>query len=268
MHYIHIRSFDNVLKKMNLVIDIGNSRIKAGVFAHGKLLQSIAFESFSLKSLQTFLKKYPAIKNAILCMVTDYPTGLITFLKKNFHLIELSEKTPLPFRNNYKTPKTLGKDRLAAVAGAQYLFPKKNLLVINAGTCITYDFIDSKGVYQGGSISPGPELRFKALHTFTGRLPLIETNPKFIELVGRTTEQSILSGVQQGIQREIEGIIQAYKNKYTGLHLVLSGGWHNWLKKELKGKIISEAFLTLTGLNVILTFCQAQPKAGKNKSTL
>ncbi len=248
---------------MNLVIDIGNSRVKAGVFAGNRLVSSIAYESFNIKAFQLFVKKYTAIKNAIVCTVTDYPTGLMTFLKRNFKLIELSDKAPLPFRNNYKTPKTLGKDRLAVVAGAQHLLPGKNALVINAGTCITYDFIDGKGVYQGGSISPGLEMRFKALHTFTGRLPLIEADSTFKEFVGKTTKESILSGVQQGVVKEIEGITEAYKKRFKGLQVILSGGWHNWLKNQLGNKIISEPYLTLTGLNVILMLCQTQPNRRK-----
>ncbi|HXB11561.1 MAG TPA: type III pantothenate kinase [Bacteroidia bacterium] len=248
---------------MNLVIDIGNSRVKAGVFADNRLVANITYETFSIKSFELFTKKHTRIKDAIVCTVTDYPAGLIAFLKKNFNLIELSEKTILPFSNNYKTPKTLGKDRLAVIAGAQHLLPGKNALVINAGTCITYDFIDNKGVYQGGSISPGLEMRFKALHTFTGRLPLIEADSTYKELVGKTTKDSILSGVQQGIVKEIEGIVEAYKKRLKGLQIILTGGWHKWLKNQLGSKIISEPYLTLTGLNVILMLCQTQPNRRK-----
>jgi type III pantothenate kinase len=239
---------------MNLVIDIGNTRIKAGVFKTNRLIDNVIIEKESLKNLQSFCKKHVGIKNAIVSSTTDYPAGLLVFLKKNFRVIELSDKTPLPFKNGYKTPKTLGKDRLAVVAGAWSIFPKKTSLVINAGTCITYDLIDNKGVYQGGAISPGIDMRFKALNTFTGRLPLIKPNP-FKELVGKTTEESILTGVQQGMVNEIEGFINEYKKAYKGLQILLTGGSLPWLKTRLKSKIISEPLLALTGLNVILTLC-------------
>ena len=247
---------------MNLVIDIGNSRVKAGVFTNNKLVKAIAFESFSIKALQTFIKKLP-VKNAIVSTVTEYPEGLMAFLKQNFTSVELTVKTSLPFINGYSTPKTLGKDRLAAVAGAQHKLPNKNVLVVNAGTCITYDFIDNKGVYHGGSISPGLEMRFSALHTFTGRLPLIEPDTSFKNLVGKTTKESIVTGVQQGMMSEMEGIIQAYKNRFNNLQVIVTGGWHKWLENGLKGKIISEPYLTLTGLNVILALGLTQHNTRK-----
>jgi len=239
---------------MNLTIDIGNTRIKAGIYSGARLINVFNVEKASVAQLKAFINKYPFIDNATVCTSIDYPKSLKAFLQKNFKLVELSEKTKLPFKNNYKTPETLGKDRLAAVAGAEHLLPKKDVLVINAGTCITYDFIDRKGVYQGGAISPGLNIRFKALNTFTGRLPLIKANINYEGLAGKTTEESILSGVQQGIVEEIDGFINTYKNKYSSLQVILTGGSSAWLKKRLKNKIISEPFLTLTGLNVLLAF--------------
>jgi type III pantothenate kinase len=132
---------------------------------------------------------------------------------------------------------------------------------------LPYDFTDKNGVYKGGSISPGLEMRFKALHTFTGRLPLIEADTKYTGLVGKTTEQSIRTGAQQGMLKEIEGIITAYKGKYSNLQIIISGGSMLWLKASLKGKINLQPFLTLKGLNVILASCLLKKK-GKNTNEL
>jgi len=248
---------------MNLTIDIGNSRIKAAVFNNERLVANCTVQS--AKELYAFIKKYSGIKTAIVSSTTDYPAGFTSLFGKKIKLTELSEKTPLPFSNAYKTPKTLGKDRIAAIAGAWHILPKKNILVVNAGTCITYDFIHKNGVYHGGAISPGLDIRFKALHTFTGRLPLIGADTTFTQLTGKTTEESILTGVQQGMTEEIQGFIRAYSKKYSGLQVIITGGSHSWLKTRLSGKIISEPFLTLKGLNVLLPF-NITGKTSKHKS--
>jgi type III pantothenate kinase len=243
---------------MNLTIDIGNSRVKTAVFKGTAISKATVHENFDLKKLKAVAHK--GIQNVIVCTVKDYPAEWKTFLKKNFNFIELSDKTPVPIKNNYATPATLGKDRLASAVAANSILPGKNVLAINAGTCITYDFVDSKGVYHGGSISPGVEMRFKALHTFTGRLPLVETEEKISALVGKTTKQSILSGVQQGILKEIEGVIGEYKKSFNNLQILITGGSSPWLKKHLAVKINMEPFLTLKGLNVILAFSHTQQK--------
>lgn len=238
---------------MNLTIDIGNTRIKAGIFNGTALKAHCIIPSHSVKALQAFIKTYPGTKSAIISSTIDYPKGLKASIGKKIKIIEVSAKILLPFKNTYKTPETLGKDRIATVAGAQQMLPRKNLLVINAGTCITYDLIDSKGIYLGGSISPGLDMRFKALHTFTGRLPLIKADNKFTNLTGKTTKESMLAGVQMGMTEEVQGIINAYKKRYSNLDTVLTGGSLEWLEKTLKGKIIIEPFLTLKGLNVLLS---------------
>jgi len=235
---------------MNLTIDIGNTSVKTAVFNGGKMSEAAVHKAFDFKALKVVAHK--GIVNVILCTVKAYPIEWKKYLADNFNFIEFGDKIPVPIKNNYKTPGTLGKDRLACAVAANALFPGKNVLTINAGTCITYDLVDKKGVYQGGAISPGLEMRFKAMHTFTDRLPLIEADTKFKALVGKTTEQSMRIGAQQGMLREIEGTIAAYKSKYPGLQIILSGGSHQWLKASLKGKINSQPFLTLKGLNVIL----------------
>ena len=152
----------------------------------------------------------------------------------------------------YLTPATLGKDRLAAAVGANSLYPGKNVLSISAGTCITYDFVDTSNTYKGGAISPGLDMRFKALHTFTGRLPLIEPDTKFKKLLGKTTEESMRIGAQLGMLKEVEGAINEYKQAFKDLQIIVSGGSAEWLKKNLQVKINTQPFLALKGLNVIL----------------
>jgi type III pantothenate kinase len=244
---------------MYLTIDIGNSRVKTALFKGSKISHPTIHENFNLAVLQSVAVK--GITHVIVCSVRDYPAEWKNFLKANFRLTELTDKTPVPIKNTYATPATLGKDRLSCAVASHAMFPHKNVLCINAGTCITYDFTDSKGVYHGGAISPGLNMRFKALHTFTGRLPLIEPDSTFKTLVGKTTKQSILSGVQQGMVREIEGIINVYKKAHNGLQIVVTGGSLPWLKKHLTGKINFEPFFTLKGLNVILALSVTQPNA-------
>ena len=171
---------------MNLAIDIGNSRVKTGLFVKDKLVKNDIYNSFSLNTVKSIFRQNPEIDNVILCSVKNYPPALKKFLSSHSRFIELTYKTPVPVKIAYKTPQTLGMDRLAAVCGA-YAISKGNILVINAGTCITFDFLDIKRTYKGGSISPGLVMRYKALHTFTGKLPLIIPDMKYNTLIGTDT---------------------------------------------------------------------------------
>jgi type III pantothenate kinase len=246
-------SFGLDLEEMNLTIDIGNTRVKTGIFQNGKIIKSLTHESFTVATVKNIFRETDGIKNSILCSVKRYPVEIKRFLADNSRFIELTPKTPVPVKIGYKTPQTLGMDRLAAICGAYKLTKGKNTLVINAGTCITYDILDSKGVYKGGSISPGLDMRYVALHTFTGRLPLIKPDMNFKKLTGTTTDEAIRSGVQIGMLKEVQGIIGEYKSKYMGLTIILTGGNMEWLLKSLKTKIKAEPYLVLTGLNVILS---------------
>jgi type III pantothenate kinase len=160
---------------------------------------------------------------------------------------------PLPVVIDYHTPDTLGTDRIAAVVAAHNLYPDKNILVVETGTCITYDFIDAEGIYRGGSISPGLGLRFSALHNFTDKLPLIEPVKDAI-LIGKSTESSIQSGVINGLIAEVQGIISMYENNYEDLTIILSGGNLDYFDKILKNNIFAVPNIVLTGLNIILDF--------------
>lgn len=237
---------------MNLVIDFGNSYIKIAVFKGDTLVfyqrnlmlePSIIFE----------LKQKFEIKRAIISSVRENDSEISKlFSEFNISFIWLSTLLKFPFQIMYKTPKTLGLDRLAAVTGAYIIFSKSNVLVIDLGSCLTFDLIDENATYFGGSIAPGFEMRFKALQHFTQKLPLIKYANNKINLIGDSTENSILSGVYNGMKKEIEGIIYAYQQQYKNLKIVLTGGDFKLFDLEPKNRIFADEFLVLKGLNKIL----------------
>jgi type III pantothenate kinase len=162
--------------------------------------------------------------------------------------------TKIPLINLYQSASTLGSDRLAASVGAYFLYPNANVLVIDAGTCIKYNFTNSKNEYLGGGISPGIRMKLKALQTFTSKLPLVEANFSYNELVGNNTQNSILSGVLNGSVAEIDGIISQYKLQFTDIICVLTGGDSEYLAKRLKNSIFAHQNLVIKGLNDILNY--------------
>ncbi len=198
------------------------------------------------------------MNKAILCSTKEVDKVLIQFLKENFkQFIELNYQTKLPIANLYKTPETLGKDRLATAIGANELFPNQNILVIDAGTAITYDFVSAKNQYLGGNISPGLQMRFKALNKFTGKLPLINSSASFSE-IGKNTDEAIRGGVQNGILFEIEKTIELFDAKYNDLQVILTGGDSVFISQLMSGKVLVHLNLTLIGLNTILEYNSAK----------
>jgi len=240
---------------MKLIIDSGNTFVKTAVFENKKLIYSQITEQLSSDFLKNIFQTYK-INNSIISSVKKVPPTAINFLKNHTRFIELSASTPIPINNVYKTPETLGKDRLAGVIGAYYLFPQKTVLVIDAGTCITYDLINKKGEYYGGSISPGLKMRFNALHTFTQKLPLVSLK-NINTLIGTNTNESILTGVINGYIAEIDGIIEQYKNYTAELIVVLCGGDTHFLVNRLKNSIFANPEIVLIGLNEILDYNEA-----------
>jgi len=237
---------------MNLIIDIGNSRIKVSVFNRGDVLFTIPLEEISSENIQMLKNEHPSLNQAILSTVKDISPELENYLAANFDtFIELDAETPLPIENLYQTKDTLGKDRIAAVVGAFDLYPNTNVLVIDAGTAITFDIINEQGQYLGGNISPGLEMRFKALNKFTGRLPLVRKND-FDNLYGRTTEEAILAGVQHGIVFETDKAIETFKEFYNNLKVIITGGDAIFFDKKLKNSFFVHFNLTALGLNRIL----------------
>lgn len=237
----------------NLVVDIGNTKVKAAVFELDKLLESVSFDEKDFeKNTQNIFNKHK-IDACILSSVKESNRKVVGKLSEIPHFIQLNHTTKVPFTNLYSTPKTLGIDRIALVSGASQEFSNQNVLIIDAGTCITYDFLNSKNEYLGGAISPGIHIRYNSLHDYTSKLPKLSVSEDY-ELTGDSTSQAIHSGIINGVIQEIEGVINQYKAKYGHLTVVLTGGDTKFLSKQLKNSIFANQNFLLYGLNQILTF--------------
>jgi len=239
---------------MNLIIDVGNSFVKLAVFKADNLKFKESIENETILTYLDLLKKeYPLIDKAIISSVGKLKKSQIKIISKSFNLVILDSSIKLPFKNSYKTPETLGVDRLALVCASVNQFPETNTLIIDAGTCITYDFVTSDNEYLGGAISPGLRMRYKSLNNLTANLPLLESEmPK--NIIGGSTDESIHSGVIYGVLNEIDGVIESYKLKYSDLTVILTGGDAKFLSKQLKSSIFANPNFLLEGLNFILQF--------------
>ena len=232
-----------------IAIDIGNTRIKAGVFENNVLENVFRFEG--IEGLISYCENLPNEVSIIISCVTNDDLG--SFYRRFAKLLVLDFNTKVPIIMKYKTPETLGNDRLAASVGAWSLFTQKNTLIIDSGTAIKYDFVNSNGEYLGGSIAPGVEMKFKALNHFTGKLPLIEKIKSF-HLTGDSTETALLSGVMFGTLMEMQGFIDAYSEKNENIQVIMTGGDHTYFADRLKGAIFAEPDLVLKGLFEILKY--------------
>lgn len=239
---------------LNLVIDIGNTLIKVAIFNHGELMLNFSTNDFQVRHLDILKADHPNLEKVIVSTVRERDSELMDHLHELFNqVVELDHTTPLPLLNEYETPETLGKDRIAAAVGANWLFPEEDLLVIDAGTAITYEFISKKNQYLGGFITPGIRMRLKALHTFTRKLPLLE--PDILhEFSGLNTFESILGGIRYGLEGETEGIINYFKSQHPKFKIILTGGDTNYFEKIVKNYNFVTLELTLIGLNRILEF--------------
>ena len=238
---------------LNLIIDIGNTAAKVALFDGGEMVEVLTESNQSLDCLEALCAKYPVEQGIVATVIDLSERVLAALVALPFPLLWLDSKTPLPVTNLYETPETLGYDRMAAVVGANEQYPRRDILVIDAGTCITYEFIDSKGQYHGGNISPGMQMRFKALNQFTGRLPLIDSNGRKLPM-GRDTETAIRAGVLKGMEYEISGYIESMKHKYPELLAFLTGGDDFSFDSSVKSIIFADRFLVLKGLNRILNY--------------
>ncbi|RLD46064.1 MAG: pantothenate kinase [Bacteroidetes bacterium] len=236
-----------------LIIDFGNTFHKVAVFKDSSIIDIEKYENISLNQIKSFVTKYPEIKSCILSSVIETQKDILNWLKDEYFFIELSHYTPIPITNKYGSPDTLGKDRLAAAIGAYSIAPNQNVLSIDTGTAIKFDFVTKEGEYLGGSISPGLYLRFKALHTFTAKLPLVDYN-NVHELIGDNTQTSILSGVMNGAIAEVNTFIDNYKLRYSDLKIFISGGESIYFERYIKSHIFADSNLVLIGLNEILIF--------------
>jgi type III pantothenate kinase len=236
---------------MQLVIDIGNTFIKIGLFEKDALRIHAMFEHDDFRrEINQIIQKYD-IKSSIVSSVGKLKDIDKQWLSDNLAVLVLNQETKVPFINRYETPHTLGVDRIALAAAASINFPKHNVLILDAGTCITYDFIDCNNTYWGGAISLGVQSRYRALHDYTAKLPLLEKqNPE--NYLGNNTQNSIHSGVVNGTLQEIEGVINQYSTDYKKLTVVLTGGDAEFLAKQLKSSIFVRPFFLLEGLYTIL----------------
>jgi type III pantothenate kinase len=241
---------------INLVIDIGNTLTKVAVFNDRVISDLQVLEQFDTDSLKRYLDR-EKIDNAIISSVDKEISDMEYIIEGYCNYVRFSAGTPTRIINQYRTPQTLGVDRLAAVIGAEAMLPSTNCLVIDAGSCITYDFIDSKKNYYGGSISPGINMRFKSMNAFTDRLPLVIPDIEFTDKYGSDTRSSMLAGVQFGVWSEALGFIEAYATQHSDMKIILCGGDVKFFETRLKSSIFAHAVktepnLVLIGLNEVI----------------
>jgi type III pantothenate kinase len=240
--------------RMNLVIDIGNSHIKLATFnGKGDLFEDFRKEKSAFSEIINLIEKIPAQKAIISAVGRLEPEYREIFIKSFPELIFLNKNTPLPIKVLYKTPETLGLDRIAAAAGAHLIFPGYHVLIIDMGTAITIDMLTARGEFLGGNISPGMQTRFRALHDYTAKLPLIAPDNTYPEF-GTDTRTAIAAGVQQGIIYEIDRYIDACEQQYPGCKFIITGGDAGFIVSRLKRPIFAKPELVLAGLNSILEF--------------
>ena len=237
---------------MNLIIDVGNTRNKIAVFDDGQMLYHDVYTSSEVKEALLYITvHFPKVDSCIISASGKLNENDLALLKREYKVHELSHKSIIPFKNLYATPTTLGVDRIALIAAAALKFPKNNVLVIDAGSAITYDFLNSENEYLGGAISPGLYMRYKALNEFTANLPLLKTEfPK--TFVGNSTNSAMHVGVILGPIDEIDGAISRYKEQYADLTIILTGGDTDFLRDRLKNDIFANSKFLLEGLNYIL----------------
>lgn len=238
---------------MSLIcLDIGNTRMKAGIFQIGSDPEYYTFEDYNISTFQVLRENFPG-SSFVLSSTARLSEEIENYLRQTPDFFAVDHKTFLPFKNLYETPHTLGIDRIALAAGAISLYPGQNCLVIDTGTCITLDFINQQGEYLGGSIHPGIEMRLRALHNFTGKLPLVENNWEE-GLIGNTTNNCIKIGAITGAVKEIEQFILEYQEMFSDMVVILTGGDSEVFFYKLKNEIFAHPNLVLIGLQKIALY--------------
>ena len=239
---------------MNLVVDIGNTLIKYAVFKNNALLHDESSEAdLFLSKIKELFDNYPQIDHSLIASVggADRKERDILALFCKVHV--LSSQSRVPFKNSYATPQTLGMDRVALATAAFYHNPRGNTLVIDAGTCITYDMVNDAGEYIGGAISPGVKMRYRAMHEQTAELPLLEPD-EVLDFIGNSTAACMHSGVINGISLEVDGVIEQYRSRFQHLTVILTGGDSHFFAKRLKNTIFANSKFLLEGLNYLLEY--------------
>jgi type III pantothenate kinase len=238
---------------MQLVIDIGNTRVKAAVFEQRELLHFYVYPSTAELPAADLIVKH-SLKRCIIGSVVNEIEPFVEALSKQIPVLLFNSQTPVPLRNLYKSAHTLGSDRLAAAIGGNAQAPAQDILVIDAGTCIKYNFVNAGNEYIGGAISPGLQMRFKAMNAYTSRLPLLQVDEKYTALTGTDSRESLLAGAQLGAVAEVDGFIDQYRQRFNKIKVFLTGGDADFFAKRLKNPIFADQFLILKGLNEILEY--------------
>ncbi|MCM4166922.1 Type III pantothenate kinase [Arenibacter antarcticus] len=239
---------------MNLIIDAGNTLVKMAVFKDCDIVshRKIPLKDFA-NNVKSVFSEFRNIQNAIISTVGSLSQEEIEMVSVFCRVHLLSHVTKTPFKNSYATPQTLGVDRVALATAAFYHNPNNNTLVIDAGTCVTYDVINDYGEYLGGAISPGISMRYRAMHEQTAKLPLLEIK-SILDFIGNSTENCMHSGVINGICNEIDGVISQYQSRFADLTVILTGGDAQFLSERLKNTIFAHSNFLLLGLNHLLEY--------------
>ena len=247
---------------MNLCVDQGNSRTKVALMTdEGKIMKHLIYKSFSSADVERLFDLYD-ITDSIISSVVDIEAAVVNTLhRRSQHFVLFDHMTPVPIINRYDTPQTLGQDRLAAAVGAKSLCPNENLLIIDAGSAITYDFVSAEGEYMGGNIAPGIKMRFTMLQRMTKKLPLVDAEEnELIPLFGTNTRDAIAAGVIRGVAYEVKGYMRTLKEKMPHYQTFLTGGHAPYVLNNVrssrneKREICYEKNLVLIGLNTILVY--------------
>jgi len=237
------------LTAITICFDFGNTLLKCGVFENEQLIKVENLQNDQPETISAVLQKYKPART-ILSSVIYHNPEIEKELAKESSFLKLDATAKLPFTTPVSKPETIGADRLALAAYASFFYKNQNTLVIALGSCITYNFINKYHSFIGGSISPGMQMRFKALHDLTAKLPIVEADWNF-PLIGYDTRTNILSGVLQGMAAEIDGIIDEYKTKFEKFNVLLTGGDTVNFVRHLKNKIFADPWLILKGLYAI-----------------
>lgn len=234
----------------DLVIDVGNTRMKAALYGPSGFLRRTVLVHGDLAGLRNWAGA-EIFQSVVLGSVAAMDAGFEDALHSFGPLTVIHGSSPSPLRSAYNTPLTLGVDRLANVVGARHLFPGRAVIAIDLGSCITYDVVDGEGYYRGGIIAPGMRMRAKAMHAYSARLPVVEPRAP-VPLVGRSTDESLASGVYHGVRSELRALIEDLGHEMPGAAVVLTGGDGSRFARALKSGIFADPLLTLNGLHALL----------------
>ena len=245
---------------MNLCVDQGNSRTKIALFREdGKLVKAFLYKAFHSADIERLFSLYPVTDAIISSVATIEPAVVNAMHRLSERFILFDHNTPVPIKNDYDTPQTLGQDRLAAAIGANCLCPDENLLIIDAGSAITYDFVGEDNVYLGGNIAPGVKMRLTSLHQMTQKLPLVEVEEnQLIPLFGKNTSDAVATGVLRGIIYEVKGYMRSLEERAGHFKTFLTGGNAPYIYNNLRRELRYEKHLVLIGLNRVLEYNKAK----------